>query len=66
MERMLVHPELGKRIISREGEVVCVYDASTADHVMQLSESVFRTELTAKAFESFQLHYHADLGYKPA
>lgn len=61
MERNLVHPKLGIRIISRESEVVSIYD----NELTQLDEQIFATELTAKAFEHYLLLLHADLGFKP-
>ncbi len=61
MERKLKHPERGTILLSREGEVVLLLDSNA--HV--LDEKIFRTELTAKAYENFLLHYHADLGFKP-
>ncbi len=61
MERKLVHPKLGIRIISRESEVVSIYD----NELTQLDEQIFATELTAKAFEHYLLLMHADLGFKP-
>lgn len=61
MERKLKHPERGAILLSREGEIVLLLDSNA--HV--LDEKIFRTELTAKAYESFLLHYHADLGFKP-
>lgn len=61
MERTLKHPERGVIKLSREGDVVAVYGPNSE----VLDEKVFRTELTAKSYETFLLHYHADLGYKP-
>ncbi|QHJ82122.1 MAG: hypothetical protein [Caudoviricetes sp.] len=61
MERKLVHPEHGVRIICREGEVVTVYDSK----LVELDERVCATEITAKAYETFLLHYFADMGFKP-
>lgn len=61
MERTLEHPQMGKRIICRECEVVTIY----AEDLTQLDERVCKSELTAKAYEHFILLYHADLGFKP-
>ncbi len=61
MERKLSHPEHGSIVIDRSGEVVSVYN----NDGMQIAEQVFRTELTAKSYETYLLHYHADLGFKP-
>lgn len=61
MDRTLVHTNGEKRIVSREGEVLTVYDAA----LTQLDEQVFHTELTAKAYEHFVLLHLADMGFKP-
>lgn len=61
MERTLKHPERGVIVLSREGDVVSLLDS----HGNILIEQVCRTELTAKAYEVYLLHHHADLGYKP-
>ncbi len=60
MENKLTHPEHGTVIISREGEVIAVF----TEGGMQISENVFRTELTAKAYHHYMLLYHADMGFK--
>lgn len=60
MEIKLTHPEHGSVVLTREGEVVSVFRGDG----MQISENVFRTELTAKAYHHYLLLYHADMGFK--